>query len=279
MKSQLGFSVFVVVLLLLTVGAVSCAGQKTGDIFQAGSFNDASIEQRLLNEALIWQNGYANEAELIQIGLDHEGTTAQFGQRNTSHIRQRGCESIAITTQLGAANQTDVTQIGAWHRWSFPLNPYGTAFYHKIFIMQLGRDNQAETLQMHGLNEAILYQSGVSNEVSSTQILRTKINPKENHIYAYQIGTANQARFLQMGTLNKAVLLQKGVSNQTDVRQWGMGHSVFVGQRGIENSVDVTQRGSANESRITQHGNQNQANIVQNSGSHAVGWTCLANSK
>jgi len=265
MEKLRGLGVVIAIVLLLSGAALA---ESTGDITQKGNDNEAAIEQRLRwNEALIQQVGDSNQADVLQRGLDHEATIGQYGDENQTAMLQLGCESIAISFQYGTGNEVDVTQFGAWYRYSFPLNPYGAAYFNIALITQTGTDNKAKVVQMHGLNEMEISQDGSGNEVSATQIQWAR-DLGYNTLYVTQsgeFGEDNVVTSWQVGADNAAEVLQEGDRNEAAILMSGTYQYVSIDQKGAENFASVSQRGSYNTSIVTQLGNGNIVRINQTS--------------
>ena len=211
------------------------------------------------NEATTTQNGNGNNADVEQLGNDHESIIDQdtWGEGHDAVVNQNSGGnnfSNLIQTQRGADATVD----------------------------QIGSENQSR-LNQHGPNDAEIYQEGDGNIVGRYSDLQLNAKQKngtsfpndKNFLDVKQLGNNNKvgvyqahhadAKFLQEGSANEAYVKQQsnpagGTLNWADVAQDGTENFADIYQDGEGNDAHVRHQHSSNESYQHIEGNNNYTN-------------------
>lgn len=119
-------------------------------------------------------------AKIHQEGYGNDATILQQGSYNGTDVAQHGIDNIALVSQLGQAHGARVIQSGAQLEASIRQHGYG----HDASIVQSGYGKEAAITQHGGYGSAGIHQlgSGQSTPVSVTQFSRGRAAV---HIYQY----------------------------------------------------------------------------------------------
>ena len=218
-----------------------------GDIFQDGSDNSATLNQRAWggddNEHYITQIGASNSAAvnafngdnfgiLEQVGADNSAKMNQAGTGHTSVIYQTGDENYAYSRIVsGSDNITGIVQ-------GIPsMMPGMGGMVMNGLSAPLMSDGNVATLIITGSdNEAGILQIGLGNSAGT--------NPQ----YSGDKGISIE------GDGNTAGIAQMGIGNSANIAVLGSSNMALVGQMGAANSASVMQDGSGNSAVVTQSG-------------------------
>jgi hypothetical protein len=199
------------------------------------------------NTATTTQNGNGNNAEVEQLGKDHESIIDQdtWGEGHDAVVHQNsGDNNYSNLTQ---------TQRGA-----------------DATVDQIGSDNQSR-LNQHGPNDAEIYQEGDGNVVGSYSDLQSKAWQKngnsfpsdKNFLDVDQVGNNNKAGVWQEHHA-EATILQEGSANEAYVKQQsnpagGTLNWADIDQDGTENFADIYQKGEGNDANVRHQQNSNES--------------------